>query len=142
MQKAELQFDIDVDPEQITVDETLIRVNGQCHGCSLRSILIQTNSSTFSCSRRGRRNSLCGFFRELRENSRCRTSRFSAMIRLISKLYSTDSTSDFECATVEIEPFSNVSLVRQNDEPFGSITRSRTHSYRPLNRGCKPSPSG
>ena len=62
VRKADLQPDSDVSPNQIAVDETVIRVNGQVTGCTLRSIPKQTNSFTYGCFRRVQRNSPCCSF--------------------------------------------------------------------------------
>jgi hypothetical protein len=112
VQKADLQPDSDVDPNQIAVDETVVRVNGQRHWLYAAVDPKQINSPKFSCFRPEQRNSLCCFFANFGRNSRSRMSRFSLTMPLTSKRYSIDSSSDFACAVAETGTPSNISFIR------------------------------
>ena len=73
VRKAELQPDSDVDPNQIAVDETVIRINDQRHWL-FAAVDPDTNQfPTFGCFRREQRNLLCCSFASFARNSTSQT---------------------------------------------------------------------
>ena len=110
VRKADLQPDSDVDPDQIAVDETLIRVNGQRHWLYaavdpdtnqfLHVRLFQTRTTQFTVL----------FLREVHEKWQISNVTSSSITRTTARMCWSDSASDFACDVMEVRALSNMSI--------------------------------
>jgi transposase-like protein len=110
VQKADLQPESGKAPNQIAVDETVIRINSQqfwlyaAADPATNQLLHVRLFSTMTTALTEM------FLRELRQNTMSKLPGFSEMVLSTSKLHYTEMASDFRCVVTEIGTLSNESF--------------------------------